>query len=112
MVEQKALAVQTSQIPGGIEPVGGEQILAAASADSAHGVRSADLDHADGSTRYGRVTFGVDDPDFHAVERLSAASPCGTWHVGVGGIAAVRPEGLRHAEQLGPRSRLGALVRR
>ena len=111
VVEHEAVVVEVAEVAGGVVAVGGEQILAAAPAYPAQtcAVRGS------GSfpmlaRRQRRAGVGVDDANLHAVERLSAASPCRSRHVGVGGVAAVRAERLGHPEQLRPRTGFGPLL--
>ena len=74
VVEHEAVVVEVAEIAGGVEAVGGEQLFAAAPADAAQRVRSADLDHADRARRHGCAGVGVDDADLGA--RRTACRSC------------------------------------
>ena len=112
MVEHEAVVIEMADVASGIEAVGGEEVLAAASAHAAQRVRPPDLDHPHCARGYGLSVVGVDDPDLHPVEGPAAAAPSGPRHVCVGAVAAVRAEGLGHAEQLRPRAGFGPLLGR
>ena len=113
VVEHEAVVVEVAEVAGGVVAVGGEQLLAAAPADA----RATCAARGSGSCRSCRraraaPVSGSTMRTSMPVERLTAAAPCRSRHVGVGGVAAVGPERLGHAEQLRARTRRRPLVGR
>src|SRR5581483_8293523 len=85
VVEQEPVFVEMTEVAGGVEAVGREDLFPAASADATQRVGPPNLYHANASRRR-EFIVGADDANFHAWERFAAATPRRARHVRVGRI--------------------------
>src|SRR5262249_7787911 len=110
VVPEVAVGIEDAQIAGRVEAVAIEHGVASAPADRTHEVAAAYADLAELTGIAYRARFRIDDAHLDALERPAATAALAVGQVAVEARAAVRPERLRHAEEVGARPRRGSRI--
>ena len=98
--EQIPVGVDETDVAGWIETVGGEEVLARASADPAHEVPASQLDLTGPTLRKFLAVVHVDNANLDVSKRPSTTPALVRWEIPIESIPAVRPERLGHSQQI------------